>query len=413
MEKEKLKGVTTWFRNWFLDNKVVTVLLIILLVLVNFFVFSKVMYMFHFVKEFLGVVGLPIIMAGILFYLLNPLIDWMERKKVKRIWGIGIVFIVISGLVAWGIVILIPIIRQEALSLIENWPGYWNRLLEKFDSLLSSTIFSQLKVQFKDFDQNIVKTISEQADGFMNSAFSGIGSLLGTVTNVVIALVTMPILLSFLLKDGRDLPYHMMKMVPSNMRVSTYNVLKEMNTQISQYIRGQLLVAFFVALMFWIGLAIAGLEYALLLAILAGILNLVPYLGSFLAVIPILIIALVSSPFMLVKVIIVFAIEQILEGRIIQPLILGSNLKIHPVTIIIVLLTAGKLFGVPGVILGIPAYAVIKVIVEHIFQWYKSYSGLYEETYNPAPQPNVPIERRKVKKKNHVSKIKNLFKKKK
>ena len=281
MEKEKLKGVTTWFRNWFLDNKVVTVLLIILLVLVNFFVFSKVMYMFHFVKEFLGVVGLPIIMAGILFYLLNPLIDWMERKKVKRIWGIGIVFIVISGLVAWGIVILIPIIRQEALSLIENWPGYWNRLLEKFDSLLSSTIFSQLKVQFKDFDQNIVKTISEQADGFMNSAFSGIGSLLGTVTNVVIALVTMPILLFFLLKDGRDLPYHMMKMVPSNMRVSTYNVLKEMNTQISQYIRGQLLVAFFVALMFWIGLAIAGLEYALLLAILAGILNLVPLIFAY------------------------------------------------------------------------------------------------------------------------------------
>src|SRR5699024_1134299 len=118
-----------------------------------------------------------------------------------------------------------------------------------------------------------------------------------------------------------------------------------------------------------------------------GLLNLVPYLGSFMAMIPIVIVAIVASPFMLVKVLIVFAIEQLLEGRLIQPLILGSNLKIHPVTIIIVLLTAGKLFGVPGVILGIPAYAVLKVIFQHIFAWYQDYSGLYTVAYNPAPEP--------------------------
>jgi len=132
-----------------------------------------------------------------------------------------------------------------------------------------------------------------------------------------------------------------------------------------------------------------------LLALLAGVLNLVPYLGSFLAIIPILIIALVSSPAMLVKVIIVFAIEQTLEGRLIQPLILGSKLKIHPVTIIVVLLTAGKLFGIPGVILGIPAYAVMKVIFEHLFKRYQTYSGLYEQDYNPAPKPSTPIGKRK------------------
>ncbi|PIC67111.1 AI-2E family transporter [Sporosarcina sp. P21c] len=407
MENDKIRTMTTWFRNWFLDNKVVAILLISLLILLNFLVFSKVMYMFHFVKEFLGVVALPIIMAGILFYLLNPLIDMMERKKIKRVWGIALVFVVISGLVAWGIIILIPIIREQATSLIQNWPGYWTRLLAQFDSLLSSTIFSQLQGKLDDMDQSIIKSITEQTNGFIDSAFSGIGSVLGTVTNVVIALLTMPVLLFFLLKDGRDLPYHTMKLLPTKMRANTYKVLKEINMQISQYIRGQLLVAFFVGLMFWIGLAIAGLEYAVLLAILAGVLNLVPYLGSFLAIIPIVIIALVSSPFMLVKVIIVFAVEQALEGRLIQPLILGSNLKIHPVTIIIVLLTAGKLFGVPGVILGIPAYAVIKVIVEHIFKWYKSYSGLYVESYNPAPKPSVPIEKRKVKKRKRF----NLWKK--
>ncbi|WP_313235820.1 AI-2E family transporter [Sporosarcina ureae] len=407
MENDKIRTMTTWFRNWFLDNKVVSILLISLVILLNLLVFSKVMHMFHFVKEFLSVVALPIIMAGILFYLINPLIDMMERKKIKRVWGIALVFMVISGLVAWGVIILIPIIREQATSLIQNWPEYWTQLLAQFESLLSSNLFSQLQGKLDDIDQSIIDSITEQSKGFMDSAFSGIGSVLGTVTNVVIALLTMPILLFFLLKDGRDLPYHTMKLLPTKMRATTYRVLKEINTKISQYIRGQLVVAFFVGLMFWIGLAIVGLEYAVLLAIVAGVLNLVPYLGSFLAIIPIVIIALASSPFMLVKVIIVFAVEQALEGRLIQPLILGSNLKIHPVTIIIVLLTAGKLFGVPGVILGIPAYAVIKVIVEHIFTWYKSYSGLYVEPYNPAPTPNVPIEKRKVKKRKGF----NLWKK--
>jgi len=396
-ERAKLKGMATWFRKWFLDNKVVAILLITLLLLANLLLFSKITYLLHPVKEFFSVIGLPVIMAGILFYLLNPLIDWLERKKVPRIGGIGIVFVVIIGLVVWGIIILIPIIREQTISLIENWPTYWNRLIDQVDHLLKSTIFSQLQTQLADVNANVIKSISEQANQVMDSTFSGIGSVVGTVTNLVIALVTMPILLFFLLKDGRSLPYHVMKLLPTKTRIPMYNLLKEINTQISQYIRGQLLVAFFVGLIFWIGFAIIGLEYAVLLAIVAGLLNLVPYLGSFMAMIPIVIVAIVASPFMLVKVLIVFAIEQLLEGRLIQPLILGSNLKIHPVTIIIVLLTAGKLFGVPGVILGIPAYAVLKVIFQHIFAWYQDYSGLYTVAYNPAPEPSAPIAKKRKK----------------
>ncbi|MHA6259676.1 AI-2E family transporter [Sporosarcina sp. CAU 1771] len=393
MEQEKItvKNIATWFWKWFLNNKVVSILLISLLMLLNLYFFSKITFIFNPIKEFFSVIGLPVVMAGILYYLVNPLIDWMERRKVPRVGGITIVFLIIIGLVVWGIIILIPIVREETLRLIANWPTYWDKVITQFDNMLRSNVFSQLQNQLTDINQSILKSISEQAKNVLNSTFNGIGSVVGTVTNVVIAVVTMPILLFFLLKDGRKLPYHFMKFIPTKMRLSTYNLLKEINSQISQYIRGQLLVAFFVGLMFWIGFAIIGLEYAVLLAVLAGVLNLVPYLGSFLAIIPILIIALVASPAMLVKVIIVFAIEQLLEGRLIQPLILGSNLNIHPVTIIVVLLTSGKLFGIPGVILGIPAYAVLKVIIVHVFNWYQTYSGLYVDGYNPAPKPNEPI----------------------
>jgi len=183
----------------------------------------------------------------------------MEKKKIPRIVGIAIVFMIIIGLVVWGIIILISIIREQTMSLIENWPNYWGKVIAQFDNLLRSNIFSQLQVQLTDVNQSIMKSITEQANSVVNSTFSGIGNVLGTMTNIVIVLITMPIILFFLLKDGRNLPYYTMKFIPTRNRLSTYKLLKEINMQISQYIRGQLLVAFFVALMFWIGFAIIGL----------------------------------------------------------------------------------------------------------------------------------------------------------
>ena len=134
-----------------------------------------------------------------------------------------------------------------------------------------------------------------------------------------------------------------------------------------------------LAIMFMIGFSVIGLDYAVTLGIAAGFLNLIPYLGSFLAMIPAVFLGIVSGPALLIKVLIVFAIEQTVEGRFISPLVLGSQLSIHPVTILVVLLTSGKLFGIVGVILGIPVYAAAKVIITHIFEWYQIVSGLYDE----------------------------------
>lgn len=155
--------------------------------------------------------------------------------------------------------------------------------------------------------------------------------------------------------------------------------MEKINLQVSQYVRGQIIVATFVGIMFVIGYSIIDLNYGIALGIMAGFLNIIPYLGSFMAMVPAVIVALVDSPWMLIQVLIVFSIEQFIEGRVISPQVLGSNLSVHPVTIMIVLLTAGKLFGIVGFVLGIPGYAVFKVIFMHLFEWYKSESGLYQE----------------------------------
>lgn len=397
-EKERLtaKAVATWFWRWVLNNKVVAILLVSLLVLLNLFLLTKVLYLLEPLKGFASAMGLPIVMSGILYYLLNPLIDGLEKKGVPRISGILIVFLLLAGLIVWGIVSLIPILREQVLSLLLNFPDYLSTFITQLNMFLRSDLLTRIQEQLLGDTGTLAETISTQAEGMIDTAISNIGSIFGTLTSIVLAVITTPFILFYLLKDGHNLPYHIMNMVPSKMREKTYVLLRETNLQISQYIRGQLLVAFAVGVMFWLGFLIIGMEYALILGIMAGVLNLIPFLGTFIAFFPIVIVAIVvHSPIMLVKVLVVFTIEQTLEGRVIQPLILGSNLNIHPVTIIAVLLTAGNLFGIPGVILGIPAYAVLKVFLVHAFVWYQSYTGLYADHYNPAPKPVVSKKKKK------------------
>ena len=208
---------------------------------------------------------------------------------------------------------------------------------------------------------------------------NGTSSFLSAATGVVIALMIFPFILFYLLRDGKQLNGYITKMLPISWRKDTSTVLSQVNEQLSSYVRGQLIVAGAVAIMFSIMFSVIGLKYAVLIGISAGFLNLIPYLGSFLAMIPALIIGLVAGPFMIVKVLIVFVIEQTIEGRFVSPLVLGSKLNIHPITILFVLLTSGKIFGFWGVLIGIPAYASAKVIVVYLFKWYRQISSLYED----------------------------------
>lgn len=140
-------------------------------------------------------------------------------------------------------------------------------------------------------------------------------------------------------------------------------MLSDINNQLECYVRGQVTVAIIIAIMFCIMFKIVGLRYGMTFGILAGFLNMIPYLGSFIAMVPVVIMGLVQGPTMLIKVLIIFVIEQTIEGRFVSPLVLGNKLSIHPITIMFILLTAGSLYGVWGVLLGIPIYVSVKVIV--------------------------------------------------
>ena len=378
MEK-KNKQSFSWFWKWFLNNQVVTALLIVLLVLLIINLFTRVSYLFTPVLQFLAIVGLPIILAGILYYLMNPVVDFAEKKGIRRIYSIIALFVLVIGLLAWGIIVIVPKIQEQTLSFVDNFPQYVKVVERTVNDLFSDPIFSQVQEQLTASGEKFMNSLTEVIQNVSKTTFQNLGNFFGALASIVVAVITMPFILFYLLKDGRKLGPYVVSFLPIKLRKTTLKVLGEMNDQVSSYIRGQLTVAFAVAIMFMIGFSIIGLDYAITLGIAAGFLNLIPYLGSFLALVPAVFLGIVGGPVLLVKVLVVFVIEQTIEGRVISPLVLGSQLSIHPVTILLVLLTSGKLFGLVGVILGIPAYAAIKVVISNVFEWYKRISNLYEE----------------------------------
>ena len=387
--KETQKKPHSWFWKWFLNNQAVTSLLVILLILLILLLFTKVSYLFEPVWQFLAIVGLPIILAGILYYLMNPAVDYLERKGIKRIYSIFGLFILVIGLIVWVVVVIVPKIQEQSMSFADNLPGYLTIIENKVNEILSDPIFSQVQEQIEASNEKLISSLTDIVQNLSRSTIQNLGSFFGAVATIVLAVITMPFILFYLLKDGRKLAPYFVKFLPTKMRQPSLVVLKEMNDQVSSYIRGQLTVAFAVAVMFMIGFSIIGLDYAITLGIAAGFLNLIPYLGSFLAMIPAVFLGIVGGPVLLIQVLIVFVIEQTIEGRLISPLVLGNELSIHPVTILLVLLTSGKLFGLVGVILGIPVYAAAKVVITHVFEWYTRVSSLYEEE---EPIPEAPPE---------------------
>ncbi|MGX7025553.1 AI-2E family transporter [Vagococcus hydrophili] len=384
-ENEK-KG--TWFQRWFLNNQAVTALLIVLLCLLIILTFTKVSPLFEPITQFIGIVSLPIIITGLLYYILNPVVNFMEKKGINRNLGISLLFVGILGLIVWGIIILIPKLEHQTSSFLKEWPTYWQTIEVKTTEFFNAPIFDKFSEQIESAINEFFASINTIAKTVSKNAFTGIGNVVGAVANILVTVLTVPFILFYLLKDGKKLSPYVTQFLPTKMRKPTVNVLQDINKQLSSYVRGQVTVAFAVAVMFIIGFSIIGLKYSVALGILAGFLNLIPYVGSALATIPAIILALVDGPKMLVAVIIVFILEQTIEGKFVSPLVLGSQLEIHPVTIIFVLLSAGKIYGVMGVILGIPAYAALKVIITHLFTWYKEVSGLYDEDIQKDDVPS-------------------------
>ncbi|MGV2622679.1 AI-2E family transporter [Halobacillus sp. ACCC02827] len=370
---------STPFIRFFGGRKLLYVLGILLLIGLNIFIYSSVGFIFEPFFIFVKTVALPLILSVVVYYLLRPIINLLESWRIKRIWGILMTLLVLVGLITLLIVLIIPFLEKQLISLAEDLPKYLGDMIKSADEWLKNSIFSSYYTNmFNDVDE-LLNQVPDYISSYASQTVEGITNIISTVTSVVVALVTLPFILFYLLKDGHHLPEKILRMFPPKARPGVKSVFQGIDHQLSAYIQGQIIVSFCIGVMMYIGFLIIGLDYALLLAAIASVTSVVPYLGPAIAITPALIISIVTSPFMVLKLAIVWTVVQLLEGKFISPQIMGKSLHIHPVTIIFVLLTAGHLFGVVGIILAIPGYAILKVFVSHIFYWLQTRYNRFAE----------------------------------
>ena len=358
-------------------------LLQILIIAAIIYLCTKISFLFKPVAVLFSTLFVPIIITGFLYFLLNPIVKFLQKNKIPKTLAIIILYVGVIGIIILAIGSIVPMISKQVSELFSNIPKYADDAVKYFQYLNDTKQYKWIMNQEYVKIEDITENLKAYAQTIPSNITNGIGSIISTMTNITITIVTVPFLLFYCFKDGSKFPEALSKFFPSSYRKEGLKIIKDTSETIAAYIQGQVIVALFVGTLSLIGYWIIGLDYALVMALVVAVTNIIPYVGPLIGGAPAVIIALFTSPTQAFLVIIVITIAQQIEGNILSPLILGKRLDTHPATIIILLLMAGNLAGILGMILAVPTYAAVKTIVININRLLKARKAAILNTQIP------------------------------
>ncbi len=329
-------------------------------------------FVFKPVTTLFSLVFLPFIIAGFLYYVFNPLVMFLEEKmKLPRIWGIVLVFVLLIGLLTYTVISLVPRVITQLSDLIIASGSIVPELQKWVDKLSANPAFKEI-----DFKALINKANISYMD-ILQNLLSGVTFSLSNVVNaifkVVMILSLVPILLFYMLKDGKNMLPFLKKTLLKRDRLNIVSLLDDMNATISKYISGAAIDCLFIFVTVFIAYLIIGVPYAFLFAAFSAITNLIPYLGPYIGLIPVLFSIGFTDPVRaLIAALVVVTLQQI-DGNIIYPKVVGSAIEVHPVTIMVLMLVAGSLYGLIGMLVAVPFYSLAKEVVKFLWRLWENH----------------------------------------
>ena len=310
---------------------------------------------------------LPTFLALILYYLFNPIVNWLENRKIARPLAIVMLYAVLVFLALFMFLTVGIVAYNQLLELIELFPTYMDQAINTVASLEDTTIFKRFQADERISLVDIAESVSDVLFNALPNLQDSISTVMSILANAVLIFVLLPIFLFYLLKDGDKFAGYLMKQIPERYREETVNTFREIDRGLSSFIQGQIIVSVSVGVLMYIGFLIIGIQHALILALFAVVTNFIPYLGPFIATIPAVIVGFFTSPLMAFLVLIVIVVVQQIESLFITPQVMGKKLYLHPLTIIILLLLAGSMAGLLGLIFAVPTFVILKIISAHIY----------------------------------------------
>lgn len=306
----------------------------------------------------------PFIIGLFLAYLLNPAVCFIEKKGIGRLWAIVLVYLILFSILIIGGSQFIPLLVHELESFGKDLPQMGNKVEELIQMIQDQYKNSALPFSMRvALDQTVIK-VENEVQIFVNAVAQGIVNMLSHIIGLVIS----PVLAFYLLHDWYQIKEQLLSLLPSHWRPEIISIFRDINKILNGVIRGQILIAVLVGILVSTGLYFLDLRYALLIGILAGLLDVIPYFGAVIGAAPAVMMALLYSPWLAIKVIVLFLIVHQLEGCIIQPKILGESVGLHPLSVIFFVFIGGELGGLLGMLIGVPLAAIGKVCIRHMIK---------------------------------------------
>lgn len=345
-----------WYKKKFFEYIVA-----IILILLTAWLLIQVRPIISPVFEFITTLLFPVLIAGLLYYILRPLRDYLEEKKVPRLLAIALIYLVLILCLAITIVYIWPYLADEINAFIAS-------PTEKIEEIKSVTVdFFNIFNIFSLPEEQLQGKLTDWYHAVVTYLTQNIVSAVETVTRIASFILVTPFILFYLLKDEEKLADKILRFVPVHYHDTGKKLLTDMDQVVSGYITGQLQVSLVVAGLIFVGYSLIGLRYAPLLAVFVLIFNMIPFLGAFISTIPAFFIGFAQKPIMGLEVIGIVCLVHLLDVNIISPRIVGNRLNIHPITILLLLITSGALYGIIGLFLATPLYALAKVIVTDLY----------------------------------------------
>ena len=310
-------------------------------------------------------IAIPFFMAMIIAYLLNPIVIKMERRKIPRMAGILIIYFIFSVLLASLTIFVLPELINNTKELMNTVPEMTNRYQNMFNSFMSFIQTSNWPPDIKNSLSKEVQNGAAAAQGIiMDTLKKSLMSLIETLTMFLDFVMAM-IIAYYFIKDAEFFKSAFLSITPRKWRNGIIKTGRDVHGVLSNFIQGQLITAVIIGTMEMIGLSLIKVKYPLILGVIGGIANVIPYFGPIIGAIPAVAIALIQSPIKALWAIAVFIIIQQIDNAFISPKIIEGKLGLHPVSTIIAVLVGGEFFGIIGMLVAVPIMAILKIIIKN------------------------------------------------
>lgn len=316
----------------------------------------------------------PFFLGVILAYLLIPLVNFldqhaprfMRRKRWSRPLAIAVVYILGMGFVAGVLFNFVPVVIEQAQTLIEVAPSY----LEQVEGLLTYD-FDALLEPIPPQIQDTIRANFEKAAGTLLDAIpKGLSVTIRTLSQTVsfmLGMVIIPFWLFYVLNDQAEIRRSFYQVIPEKAREDVRSIAFIVDELLSAYVRGQVLLCFVIGCMATISLVALGVDLAILLGTLAGIFELIPILGPYLGAIPAVLLALLKRPILALWVAVAFAAIQQIENVFLVPRITGSAVRFHPAAVMVLVVVGSEVAGLWGLVLSVPVAAMIRDVFKYLY----------------------------------------------